>query len=218
MKSMKFSHSHLTVLLAFIATLALATSTPAQRARTTTNPAADASQTESRSTQNSTPANPAPQSFKARYDGGVFGYNRKIDGTLAFDDAGSRLVFRDKGNQVLFVVPYSTISAAFADTRSRRPTAARVVSSAVPYGLGLPALLIKNKYRYLNLQYRDSETERVGTTSFKLGNKPLLESVLATLAAKAELTRRGEIYVRPKPGQQPQSGVYEVATPPQPHD
>jgi hypothetical protein len=211
MKSMTFSHSHLTVLLAFIAMLALAPSaTHAQRARTTTT----TTQTESRSAQSATPTNPAPQSFKARYDGGVFGYNRKIDGTLAFDDAENRLVFRDKGNQVLFVVPYSTISAAFADTRSRRPTAARVVSGAVPYGLGLPALLIKNKYRYLNLQYRDSETERVGTTSFKLGNKQLLESVVATLAAKAELTRRGEIYVRPKPGQEPSTGVYEVATPP----
>lgn len=218
MKSMKFSHSHLTVLLAFIATLTLATSTPAQRARTTTTTTTDASQTPSRSAQSSTTANPAPQSFKARYDGGVFGYNRKIDGTLAFDDADNRLVFRDKGNQVLFVVPYSTISAVFADTRSRRPAAATVVSGVVPYGLGLPALFIKNKYRYLNLQFRDAETERVGTTSFKLGNKQLLESVVATLAAKAELTKRGEIYVRPKPGQEQKSGVYEVATPPQPNE
>lgn len=214
MMSMTLRHSHITVLLAFIATLALATHTPAQRARTTTG--TDASQTASQSAQASAPTNPAPQSFKARYDGGVFGYNRKIDGTLAFDDAEKRLVFRDKGNQVLFVVPYSTVSAAYADTRSRRPAAASVVSSAVPYGLGLPALLIKNKYRYLNLQYRDAETERVGTTSFKLGNKQLLESVVATLAAKAELTKRGEIYVRPKPGEAQKSGVYEVATPPQP--
>ncbi|MCV4633028.1 hypothetical protein OFB83_30980, partial [Escherichia coli] len=35
---------------------------------------------------------PAPQSFKAKYEGGILGYNRKLDGTLQFDDANSRLV------------------------------------------------------------------------------------------------------------------------------
>lgn len=204
MKSMNIKQSILAVLLTLGVGAFLA---HAQRARTTT-------QADTTTTAQTTQVNPAPQTFKARYEGGVFGYNRKIDGTMSFDDAEQRLVFRDKRGQTLFVVPYATVSSAFADTRSRRPTGAGVIASTVPYGLGLPALLVKNKYRYLTLQYRDAETDNVGTTSFKLGNKQLLDSVVSTLGTKAGLVRRGEIYVRPREGEKQSDGVYEVATPP----
>jgi len=190
----------------------LASAAPAQQA------SAPATQQQSApAAQSQAPVAAAPQTFKARYDGGVFGYNRKIEGNLSFDDSANRLVFRDKKDQVLFVIPYQTLSAAFADVRSRRPKAATVVGSLpVPYGLNFPAMFVRNKYRYLTLQYRDAETDAVGTTSFKLGNKQLLESVLSALARKAELTRRGEIFVRPRKDEGTRTGVYEVATPPQP--
>lgn len=227
MKSLTLKQFHLAVLLACAVCIVPAL---AQRASTQPNTSPAASRTSSARTNQSTPANQsitpsaapdtaaaarAPQSFKARYDGGVFGYNRKIEGTLAFEDADNRLAFRDKRGQVLFVIPYTTISAAFADTQSRRPRAATVIGNIpAPYGLNLPALFVRNKYRYLTMQYKDNDTSNIGTTSFKVGNKQLLEAVLNAVAAKAELTRRGEIFVRPRDGE-PKTGVYEVATPTQ---
>ncbi len=206
MKGMFTNKLILAVLLAFAAA---ALPAHAQRAGAATEPRATTT------TQTTAAVSPAPQTFKAKYEGGVFGYNRKIEGMMTFDDGGNRLVFRDKAGQTLFVIPYSAISAAFADTQSRRPTATRVIAGTVPYGLGLPALLFKKKHRYLTLQYRDAETENVGTTSFKVGNSQLLTSVLNGVGAKAGLARRGEIFVRPRNGEQPSTGVYEVATPPQ---
>jgi hypothetical protein len=139
---------------------------------------------------------PAPQEVKVKYEGGIFGYRRKIDGTLFFDDQNRRVVFRDKNRRELFPIPYDAITAAFADTQSKRPTAAGILGGASIYTL--PALLIKKKYRYLTLQYSDPDTRASGITSFKMQNKEILETVLNSLAYKAGLTPRGEIYVRRK--------------------
>jgi TonB family protein len=146
---------------------------------------------------------PAPASVKAKYEGGVFGYRKKQDGYLVFDDVNSRLVFKDKKQKEVLFIPYDAVTQAFADTQSRRPTAATVAGSIpVPYGLNLPAMFIKKKYRYLTLQFYDDNSRVNGVTSFKLSSKELVESVTATLANKAELVPRGEIYVRDR-----QSGV-----------
>ena len=145
-------------------------------------------------TQNNEPV--APQNVKVKYEGGVFGYRQKMDGWLWFDDANERLVFRDKQQKEVFSIPYNAVSSAFADTQSRRPTAATVVGSSVPYGLGLPALFIRKKYRYLTLQYSDPEVSIMGVTSFKVENKEVLEQTLKALADKAKLTPRGDIYIR----------------------
>jgi hypothetical protein len=137
---------------------------------------------------------PAPATVNAKYEGGVFGYIKKMDGTLSFDDTSERLVFRDaKGKELLFV-PYSAITGAFGDTHRVQPAAATVASHA-PY-IGLPASLIKTKVRYLTLQYSDPDSKVSGVTSFRLENKDILDSVLFTLADKAKLSRRGEIFVR----------------------
>ena len=146
------------------------------------------------------PAPPAaPQTFKAKYEGGIVGYIKKQDGTLTFDDTNSRLLFRNKENKEVLFIPYKAIVAAYPDTKSRRPTAATVASAIpVPYGLNLPALFIRKKYRYLTLNFDDPDTNVAGLTSFKVANKQLLESVLHTLATKAELTARGEGFVRKK--------------------
>ena len=136
----------------------------------------------------------APKSVKAKYEGGIFGYNKKQTGTLNFDDESHRLVFRDKDQKEYISIPYKSIAAAFADTQSRRPTAASVIGSASIYTL--PALLFKKKYRYLTMQFNDPDTRVSGTTSFKMENKELLATILAAVAYKAELSPRGEAYVR----------------------
>jgi len=136
---------------------------------------------------------PAPQTMKAKYEGGVFGYRKTMEGTLSFDDTNQRLLFR-KDQKELFFIPYNAVTSAFADTQKRRPTAATVASN-IPY-FGFPLGFIKKKVRYLTLQYSDPDTRVAGITSFRLDNKDLVESAVFTLANKAGLVPRGEIYVR----------------------
>ena len=137
---------------------------------------------------------PAPQTVKAKYEGGVFGYNHTMTGTLSFDDTNQRLVFRNKEQKEVLFIPYGAITSAFADTQKRQPAAATVAQN-VPY-VGFPFGFIKTKVRYLTLQYNDPDSRANGLTSFKLENKEILASVVKTLAEKAELTAHGEIYVR----------------------
>jgi hypothetical protein len=140
---------------------------------------------------------PAPKSFKAKYEGGVFGYNKTMEGTLSFDDVNNRLIFKDKKTPKEIPIPYDAITSAFADTQKRQPKAA-TVASQVPLIYSLPAHFIKTKVQYLTVQYNDPDSKMTGITSFKLENKELLASVVATLAAKANMTQRGDIYVKKK--------------------
>jgi len=175
------------LLLALVAATVLA-----QRPRTTTN---DTSKTSS-STSASKPA-PAPQTFNAKYEGGIFGYMKKEEGTLTFDDANKRLVFRNKEQKEVLSIPYSAIDGEYADTKALRPKAAEA-STYLPFPFGIPGHFIKKKYQYLTLQFKDKDTQAAGITSFKVDNKELLASVLSTLADKADLEPRGEGYVRKK--------------------
>ncbi len=169
--------------------MASAYAAPGQRPRTM-NQETDASA--------KTPPPPAaPQTVKAKYEGGVFGYNNKMNGTLTFDDVNQRLLFRDGKQKEILFVPYNAITGAYGDTHSVQPAAATVISHVPLYGI--PAAFIKTKVRYLTLQYNDPDSNVAGVTSFKLENKDILASVLNTLAAKASLTQRGEIFIRKKP-------------------
>jgi hypothetical protein len=150
-----------------------------------------------RSAQSSSTPAPAPASVKAKYEGGVTGYLKKQTGTVNFDDAGARLVFKDKLMHEYFSIPYKSFAAAWGDTRAVTSNAARVVGAVPIYGIGLTSLLMpKNKQRYLVVQFDDPDTRMSGTTSFKMENKELVNSVLNTLAQKAELRQRGEAYIR----------------------
>ena len=143
-----------------------------------------------------TPA-PAPQSMKAKYEGGIFGYNKTMEGTLNFDDTNQRLLFKNKQQKELFFIPYNAVNATFGDTQKRRPAAATVAQHIPILGAGLLGL-IKTKVRYLTVQYSDPDTNVSGVTSFRLENKELVERVVYALANKSGLTPRGEIYVRKK--------------------
>jgi hypothetical protein len=137
----------------------------------------------------------APQTVKAKYEGGVFGYTKTMEGTLTFDDVNNRLLFKDKKPPKEISIPYEAITSAFADTQKRQPAAA-TVASAVPTIFTLPARFIKTKVQYLTLQYSDPYSKVNGITSFKVKNRELLESVVYTLAQKANLIQRGDIYVK----------------------
>jgi hypothetical protein len=141
---------------------------------------------------------PAPQTVKVKYEGGVFGYNNTMEGTLTFDDTNSRLVFKNKAQKELFFIPYNAVTSAFADTQKRRPAAA-TVASAIPLIYALPAQFIKTKVRYLTMNFYDPDTHVTGITSFRMENKEILASVLQALAEKADMVARGEVYVRQRP-------------------
>ena len=182
---------------------AVAPAATAQRATTPTQtPEATAAET---------PRATAPQTFKVKYEGGVFGYNRKQDGTLTFDDGSRRLIFHDKkNNKEVFSISYDAITATFSDSRSRTSTGGQIASNIpTPYGIGQVGRLFRTKSRYLTLQYRDPDTETAGMTSFKIDNRQLLESVVPTVAAKAGLIRRGEIFVRRRDNA---NGVQQTST------
>lgn len=139
----------------------------------------------------------APLITKAKYEGGVPIYRKKQDGFLVFEDTNHRLVFKNKQQKELLFIPYSAVNQIYADTQSRRPTAASVVSAIpVPYGLNFPARFIKKKYRYLTVQFYDDDSQIGGLTSFKVDSKEVAESLVITLAKKAGLVQRGEIYAR----------------------
>jgi hypothetical protein len=142
-----------------------------------------------------TPA-PPPPTMNAKYEGGIFGYNHTMEGTLSFDDTNSRLLFRKDGKDVFFI-PYNAVNSAFADTQKKRPAAATVASNA-PYYLGLPFGWIKTKVRYLTVQFNDPDTHVSGITSFRLENQGIIDSALYALAQKSGLESRGNVYVRKK--------------------
>lgn len=175
------------LLVVMIVTLAAATAAYSQRPRSIepVSTPTDASKATPR---------PAPQTMKAKYEGGVFGYPKTMEGTLSFDDTNKRLLFKNKQQKEVLFIPYAAVLSAFADTQKRRPAAA-TVASQIPY-IGLPLGFIKTKVRYLTLQYSDPDTNVSGVTSFRLDNKELVESVVYTLANKAGLTARGEVYVK----------------------
>src|SRR5262245_15963226 len=53
---------------------------------------------------------PAPATVKAKYEGGVFGYTKTMEGTLTFDDANSQLLFRDKKSPKQIHIPYAAVT------------------------------------------------------------------------------------------------------------
>ena len=150
-----------------------------------------------RQAPDSTPTPAAPATLKAKYEGGVTGYMKKQTGTLHFNDAEQRLVFRDKYQREYLSLPYKSVAAVWPDTRARRTTTGTVVTHIpLPYGANMLGLLMREKQRYMIVQYDDPDTGVQGVTSFKLDNKQILASAVHTLATKAELKPRGEAYIR----------------------
>lgn len=143
-------------------------------------------------------AEPAPSSFPAKYQGGMFGFNDKEDGMLKFDDINERLVFIGKDQKEKFHIPYRSVMVIYPQSRSVTTTAGNVVRHIPLPGAGL-AGLIREKRRYLVMHFDDPDVEAArGLISFKLENKKLLDSVLQSLASKAKLTPRGDAFYRPK--------------------
>jgi hypothetical protein len=140
----------------------------------------------------------APDSFEAKYEGGMFGYSKKEEGSLRFDDTGSRLVFFGKDNKEKFHIPYKSILVIYPSERKVQSGTGRTVG-AIPFpGAGIGGSFMKKKKHYLAIQFNDPDVEAQATTNFLIDTGDLLESVIQTLGEKAKLTQRGDAYYRPR--------------------
>ena len=142
---------------------------------------------------------PAPVSFEAKYEGGLFGFSKKEEGTLKFDDANERIVFFGKDGKEQFGIPYASLLVVSPQSQSVTSTTGQVVKNVPLIGAGILGGFIKEKRRYLVVQFNDPDADARGTTSFKLDDKALLDSVIQSLGQKAKLTQRGDAYYRPRP-------------------
>jgi hypothetical protein len=135
---------------------------------------------------------PPPANIKAKYEGGVFGYNKKQDGTLQFDEVNRRLIFRTKEGKELLSFNYSNLDLIYPDTKAVRPGAATVVGSIpLPYGANIPAWFVRKKQRYVVFRFSQPGAP-AGVPSFKLTNKETALSVVAALCEKAQLRTQGD--------------------------
>ncbi len=142
------------------------------------------------------PIPPAPASFEAKYEGGMLGYSKKEKGTLKFDDINERIVFYGKNNKEVFAIAYDSIYSISPQSQSVRSTTGHVVGAIPVPGAGLAGMFIKEKRRYMIIQYTDRDVDINGVTSFKIENKDLLDSVIKALGEKSELRKRGDSYIR----------------------
>ena len=153
----------------------------------------------STTTPTTTKPNPAPQTISAKYQGGIFGYQQKMNGTLNFDDRNERLIFKNKDNKEIISIPYKSLLVIYPDTKSARSTTGTVISSVpTPYGVGVLGNFLKSKSRFLVIQFDDPDSDVKGLTSFKVDSKELLQSVIVSLGEKAKLKQRGDAYYRPR--------------------
>lgn len=144
-----------------------------------------------------TPAAIAPVSFKAKYEGGMFGFNKEQDGYLKFDDANFRFVFFDKNNKEQFGIPYKDLILIYPNSTVSQSTGGKVMENVPLPGAGIVGMLMKDKRKYLVINFDDPELDKKGTVNFKINDAKLLAAAIETLGNKAEMQARGDSYYRP---------------------
>ena len=139
----------------------------------------------------------APDSYEARYEGGIFGSSAKEKGTLTFDDANERVVFLRKDRKEMFSIPYDSLVVIYPDSKDSVPQSGKVISHLPLPGAGLAGLLNKST-KYANLTFNDPDVDAQGTASFRFDNKEHLLMFIDKLGTKAKMKQRGDAYYRPK--------------------
>src|SRR4028119_1212436 len=117
--------------------------------------------TEQKTVQQNSVRTPAPSSFTAKYEGGMFGFDEKEEGMLKIDDENERLVFFGKDKKEKFSIPFEAMGLVYTGTKSVRSGTATAVSVIPLPGAGL-AGLFREKRRYLVISYSDPNVEARG--------------------------------------------------------
>lgn len=143
------------------------------------------------------PAYFSQTAFKVQYEGGMFGYTKKEEGTLKFDDANFRAVFFDKNDKERFAIPYKTISLLYPNASTSQSTSGKVMQNVPLPGAGIAGMFMKEKKKFMVVSFDDEEMNKSIVVNFKLENQEMVEKAIHTLGEKAELQSRGDSYYRP---------------------
>jgi len=135
--------------------------------------------------------------FKAKYQGGLFGFSETDEGTLRIDDENQRVVFFGKDNKEKFGIPFAALLIVSPQKKVSTATTGKVISMIPLPGSGL-ASLMREKKRYLVLQFNDPDVDVKGIVDFKIDDKELLRQAIQAIGVKAKLTQRGDTYYRPR--------------------
>jgi hypothetical protein len=138
---------------------------------------------------------PLPTTIAAKYEGVIFGYNEPEKGSLKFDDEGQRLIFYSVNGKERFSLPYDSMRAVYPSAESVTTSTGNVVKHLPLPGAGM-ADLIKEKRRYMVIQFEDADLGANGTVNFRIEDKAVLGSVIQNLGKKAQMTPRGDAYYR----------------------
>lgn len=142
-------------------------------------------------------AKPLPESFKARYDGGIFGSTGKEKGYFKFDDANERVVFYREDKRELFTIPYASLLVIYPDVKEHMSQTGNVISRLPLPGAGLAGLK-STESKYLVINFDDPDVDAKGTANFKFNDKELLITFIDALGTRAKMKQRGQAYYRPK--------------------
>lgn len=137
-------------------------------------------------------------SYKARYEGGMFGFSEKETGTMKFDGNNYRLIFFGKNGKELFSIPYTAIQVVYPQSKSVQSTGGKVMERVPLPGAGIAGVFMKNKTRYMILNFDDQDVDAKGTINFKFDTQESLNSAIQTLGTKAEMQQRGDAFYRPR--------------------
>lgn len=143
-------------------------------------------------------------SYKARYEGGMFGFSEKETGTMKFDGTNQRLVFFGKDGKEKFGIPYEAIQVIYPQSKSVQSTGGKVMQQVPLPGAGIAGIFMKNKTRYMIVNFADQDIDAKGAINFKFDSKEQLQSAIETLGSKAEMQQRGDAYYRLKKKTEPE--------------
>lgn len=135
-------------------------------------------------------------SYKAKYEGGMFGFSEKQSGTLRFDGTNLRLVFFGKDNKELFSIPYDAIQVIYPQSKTVQSTGGKVMERVPVPGAGIAGIFMRDTTRYMIINFDDQDVDAKGTVNFKLDSKEQLQSAIETLGGKAEMQQRGDAFYR----------------------
>ena len=142
------------------------------------------------------PAN-APASYKARYEGGIFGNSGKETGSLRIDEENERVVYYRKDGTEMFTIPFSAMLVIYPDSKKHVSTQGDVISRVPVPGAAMAGLWQADS-KFLIIRYEDEDVDAEGSVNFKFYDKALLLTFINTLGAKAKMKQKGDAYYRAK--------------------
>ncbi|MFV0389709.1 MAG: hypothetical protein ACK5NT_13240 [Pyrinomonadaceae bacterium] len=139
-----------------------------------------------------------PKEFKVRYEGGLFGFSKKMKGTLKFDEINKRVIFYGEDGKEKFSLPNSSIIAVSPNQTKVQSGTGKVIGAAPVIGAGLLGSMIKKKKNYLLVQFSDPDVNASGIMNFLMESEPAQKSAVEAIGRRLGLRQRGDAYIRGK--------------------